>query len=254
MSIQRLSKYSSAEPFTMIPNVTISDERLGPKALGLLVFMLSKHDGWRFREQTIAKQMGVSRAQIRTAMGRLLELGYVQRYWSREDAQPVQNTVVFDICPEVRIQDSPERERSDSVPLNKTEGSKNLAEQNRPEYLVRRLVGELETEHERTVSLDSDSLGENYLTVARTASQVYDEKAYRGHVIGLTVELLERAFGPLPKNGRGMVARLVATNKPLAVLEAAARTTGAAVGSDPKYADDPLGPVRYLAGILRGGR
>jgi len=46
----------------------------------------------------------------------------------------------------------------------------------------------------------------------------------------------------------------VATNKPLAVLEAAARTTGAAVGSDPKYADDPLGPVRYLAGILRGGR
>jgi len=124
----------------------------------------------------------------------------------------------------------------------------------RGEWLVRRLVVELAEHHNRTVEPSDSSLGETYLTVARTASQVYDEKAYRGHVIGLTVELLERAFGPLPKNGRGMVARLVATNKPLAVLEAAARTTGAAVGSDPKYADDPLGPVRYLAGILRGGR
>jgi hypothetical protein len=252
MSVQRLSKYSSAEPFTMVPNATIADTRLGPKALGLLVFMLSKPDGWTFREETIAKQMGVSRAQIRTAMARLLELGYVQRFWSRGESTPVQNTVVYDILPEVRNPDNPEHGCSESVPLSKTEDSKKLA--GTGEYYVRTLAAELAEKHNREVQLSDSSLGDTYLAVARTASQVYDESVFRGQIIGLTVELLERAFGSLPKNGRGMVARLVTTNRPIVVLEAAAKTTGAAVGADERYADDPMGPVRYLSGILRSGR
>lgn len=121
-------------------------------------------------------------------------------------------------------------------------------------FYVRRLVVDLEQNHQTAVDLTADSLGENYLAVARTASQVFDEQTHRGQIIGLTVELLERAFGSMPKQARGMVARLVGTHRPMAVLEAAVRTTGASVGLDPKYADDPLGPVRYLAGILRGGR
>lgn len=122
------------------------------------------------------------------------------------------------------------------------------------EFYVRRLVVDLEQNHHTAVDLTADSLGENYLAVARTASQVFDENTHRGQIIGLTVELLERAFGSMPKQARGMVARLVGTHRPMAVLEAAVRTTGASVGLDPKYAEDPLGPVRYLAGVLRGGR
>ena len=254
MSVQRLAKYSSADPFTMVPNSTINDARLGPKALGLLVFMLSKPDGWSFREQTLATQMGVSRAQIRTAMGPLLKLGYVERVWDSENGLPVRITRVFDIQPEVRNQDNREHERSESVPVSKTEGSKNLARSSRDDFYVRRLVVDLEQNHHTAVDLTADSLGENYLAVARTASQVFDENTHRGQIIGLTVELLERAFGSMPKQARGMVARLVGTHRPMAVLEAAVRTTGASVGLDPKYAEDPLGPVRYLAGVLRGGR
>ena len=72
MPVQRLAHYRADDPYTRVPNAAIRDDRLDLKTRGLLLMMLSKPDGWSFREQTLATQMGVSRAQIRTAMGPLL--------------------------------------------------------------------------------------------------------------------------------------------------------------------------------------
>jgi len=97
MSVHRLAKYQQDDPFVRVPNVTVNDQRVGLKSLGLLVFMLSKPDGWRFRERALASQLAVSRQQIRTAMATLIELGYVERHTVVEDGVPVVETRVFDI-------------------------------------------------------------------------------------------------------------------------------------------------------------
>lgn len=256
MSVHKLAKYEKDYPYTRVPNDVIRDENLDLKSLGLLLIMLSKPNDWVFRERQLAEAANVGRDALRSAMQKLIDAGYVRRFKTCEPGEtPKWVTEVYDTPIQAKVgkAEGRENELRETRPISKTEGSKKLAD-GKGGFYVRSLAEELAEQHNREVQLSDSSLGETYLAVARTASQVFDEKTYRGQIIGLTVELLERAFGSLPKNGRGMVARLVATNKPITVLEAAVRTTGAAVGADERYADDPLGPVRYLAGILRGGR
>lgn len=107
MSVHRLSLYRSDDPFTRVPNVTINDQQLDLKARGLLVFMLSKPDGWTFRERALAEQTGVSREQIRTALARLTDAGYVRRVRRIVDGKPRLETHVFDVA---------QREGTDPVP------------------------------------------------------------------------------------------------------------------------------------------
>lgn len=97
MTVHRLALYRSDDPYTRVPNVTVNDDRLDLKALGLLVFMLSKPDGWTFRERALASQVGVSREQIRTALARLTEAGYVVRRRELENGIPKVVTEVYDV-------------------------------------------------------------------------------------------------------------------------------------------------------------
>jgi DNA-binding Lrp family transcriptional regulator len=98
MTVHRLSLYRSDDPFTRVPNVTINDQKLDLKARGLLVFMLSKPDGWTFRERALADQTGVSREQVRTALARLTAAGYVRRVRRIVDGKPRLETHVFDVA------------------------------------------------------------------------------------------------------------------------------------------------------------
>ena len=97
MTVHRLALYRSDDPFTRVPNVTINDSQLDLKARGLLVFMLSKPDGWAFRERALADQTGVSREQIRTALAKLTEAGYVRRVRKMVEGKPRIETQVFDV-------------------------------------------------------------------------------------------------------------------------------------------------------------
>lgn len=100
--------------------------------------------------------------------------------------------------------------------------------------------------------LDAERLADNYLALfgaAKKAGRDADKVA-----IGLTLGLLVKTFGPLPGQARGMVVRLVRANGPTAVMNAAVTTAGSTIGADGKYADDPMGPVRYLSGVVRGRR
>ena len=97
MSVHRLAKYRQDDPFTRIPNSAIADDQLDLKALGLLVIMLSKPDGWTFRERNLAEAAGVGRDALRTAMKTLIEAGYVHRSRVAEDGKPpITVTAVYD--------------------------------------------------------------------------------------------------------------------------------------------------------------
>jgi hypothetical protein len=98
MSVHRLAKYQTDDPFTRVPNSAINDERLDLKARGLLLLMLSKPDGWVFRERHLATIAGVGRDQLRAAMQTLIDAGYVVR--TKEAAggkPPVTVTRVYDM-------------------------------------------------------------------------------------------------------------------------------------------------------------
>jgi biotin operon repressor len=88
MSVHRLAKYQTDDPFTRVPNSAINDERLDLKARGLLLLMLSKPDGWVFRERHLAQIAGVGRDQLRAAMATLIETGYVVRTQESFDGNP----------------------------------------------------------------------------------------------------------------------------------------------------------------------
>jgi hypothetical protein len=282
VSVHRLIHKNSPDPYTRVPNAAINS--LEPKQLGVYVFMLSKPDNWRFREATIGAQMGVSRAQIRTAIAGLMAAGWVTRHKVLEHGKPVTLTAVWD----TNTHDSDEgteNERTESVPVSNERESKKADEDGGvatpltdsgdsdgepgPELSSERWASKssvLSSERSITDSsyaarlldelgdaapdLHDERLADNYLALfdaARAAGKKPEPVA-----IGLTLGLLVKTFGPLPENARGLVARLVKANGPTAVMHGAVTTVGSTVGSDVRYAEDPLGPVRYLSGVVRG--
>ncbi len=88
MSVHRLAKYQTDDPFTRVPNSAVNDERLDLKSRGLLLLMLSKPDGWVFRERHLAQIAGVGRDQLRAAMATLIAAGYVVRTQESFDGKP----------------------------------------------------------------------------------------------------------------------------------------------------------------------
>ena len=130
MSVHRLAKYQVDDPFTRVPNQAIRDPNLDLKAIGLLVVMLAKPDGWKFTERNLASEIGVGRAQLRTAMATLIDAGYVARRHEFDGDRPILVTEVYDCAqgPEtgpaandgdparVRFPDRPETEGSETEP------------------------------------------------------------------------------------------------------------------------------------------
>jgi hypothetical protein len=88
MSVHRLAKYQTDDPFTRVPNSAVNDSRLDLKARGLLLLMLSKPDGWTFRERHLATVAGVGRDALRAAMQTLIDTGYVVRTRESDDGKP----------------------------------------------------------------------------------------------------------------------------------------------------------------------
>lgn len=108
-SIHRLRKYTTNDPFTRVPNAAVNDIRLGLKGRGLLLFMLSKPCDWRFTECNLARELGVGRDQLRSAMRVCMEAGYVRRRWVSESCQPTIVTDVSDSPTFLECPDSEER-------------------------------------------------------------------------------------------------------------------------------------------------
>ena len=68
------------ERFSILDNKVIEDERLSFKARGLLIYMLSKPDDWKFYTEELAKRSnkdGIS--AIKTALNEIEDAGYLTR-------------------------------------------------------------------------------------------------------------------------------------------------------------------------------
>ncbi|HEY7821531.1 MAG TPA: GntR family transcriptional regulator [Acidimicrobiia bacterium] len=113
MTVHRLAKYQTDDPFTRVPNAAVNDDRLDLKARGLLLLMLSLPDDWVFRERHLAEKAGVGREQVRTAMRRLVEAGYVVRRREAFDGKPpITVTEVYDRAQDTEV-GKPEVGKSD---------------------------------------------------------------------------------------------------------------------------------------------
>lgn len=81
MATYRVSKAGkAAPPFTRILNDPLQDGRLSFKARGLLSYMLSKPDNFRFYLDELVKHTTEGKDSIRAGMKELEQLGYVHRY------------------------------------------------------------------------------------------------------------------------------------------------------------------------------
>lgn len=67
------------ENFTTIHNNLILDESISWKAKGILIYMLSKPVGWKYKSSEIAKNATDGRDSVRSGLKELVENGYISR-------------------------------------------------------------------------------------------------------------------------------------------------------------------------------
>lgn len=83
--------------FTQVRNDVLRDRRLSYKARGLLVFMLSFPDYWRFRVEDLQAAGPDGRHAVTTGLAELEEHGYLKRHRKRaDDGTFTTRLVVFD--------------------------------------------------------------------------------------------------------------------------------------------------------------
>lgn len=186
MTVHRLAHYRQDDPYTRVPNVTVNDPRLDLKARGLLLFMLSKPDGWHFRERLLAEHCGVSRAQIRTALATLTGLGYVRRVRFTKDGSPRVETHVFDVAQPVGTETEPPSvlnpDGPETVPLSKTESEVKLttkgdAPTKAPDHLFEAMCAACGSDPKRLTSSERGRINKA-LKDLRTVNATAEEIAY----------------------------------------------------------------------------
>lgn len=72
--------------FTQIPNSWARDSRIGFRAKGILILLMSHSDGWMTSLEEIAKQSSDGISAIRTAVEQLEEHGYLVRTKGRDNS------------------------------------------------------------------------------------------------------------------------------------------------------------------------
>ena len=123
MSVHRLAKYQTDDPFTRVPNTAINNG-LSLKALGLLVFMLSKPDGWNFTERGLMAQLDCGRHSLASGMSELIERGYVRRTSHVEANMRRWVTEVYDLpCFDFPSIELPEHRETEALSNNGTKAT-----------------------------------------------------------------------------------------------------------------------------------
>lgn len=104
-----------------IANEAVNDDRLSFRARGVLVWLLSKPDGWTFTRQSIAEHGKEGESAIRAVLVELRDAGYIVRQKTRRaDGRIVTETVLYEVppdAPEVGNQ-PPDRRLENRPPVN----------------------------------------------------------------------------------------------------------------------------------------
>lgn len=73
------SNIQAAEGFTMIPNGLIADQRVSLAAKALWAYIASKPEGWTFRRQAMASQLGIGVQYLQKLSKELIVAGWLER-------------------------------------------------------------------------------------------------------------------------------------------------------------------------------
>lgn len=82
---QTIFRKVKSREYTVIDNAVLNDKKLSFKAVGLLAFLLSKPDDWRFNYRHIATTHADGEAAVRAGMKELQKFGYLTRKRERQD-------------------------------------------------------------------------------------------------------------------------------------------------------------------------
>ena len=88
-----IRKHTKDKNFTIIDNNIFMDKNLSLKGKGLLTMLLSLPDNWAFSERGLTALSKDGRDSLRSGLDELEELGYLERYTSRNDNGQFANTV-----------------------------------------------------------------------------------------------------------------------------------------------------------------
>jgi hypothetical protein len=76
--------------FTQIPNSWARDERLGYRARGILLLLMSHQDGWKISLEHLANDGPDGITAVRTAISQLQEFGYLTRNQIRNEMNQIE--------------------------------------------------------------------------------------------------------------------------------------------------------------------
>lgn len=136
-----ITRAGSRDRFTVVHNRTIEDDRLSFRALGLLVFVLSKPDNWKTHVNHLATTHSEGREAVRSALTELETCGYVERKWMRGEgeATPSVHYLVSELpaCPEIgNPENRVPRIRDSRKPATSNEGTKEVVKTDSQQTLI----------------------------------------------------------------------------------------------------------------------
>lgn len=104
--------------FTTVHNNLILDEKLSWKAKGLLIYMLSRPAGWKYKSAEIAKNSTDGRDSVRNGLKELVENGYISR---QKNSDGSLTYYIFEDSQQNNIKDYLQKPKSENPSLEKPE-------------------------------------------------------------------------------------------------------------------------------------
>ena len=115
--------------FTVINNTAINDDRLGFRAKGVLIYILSKPDHWSVSERSLAQIGPDGRDAVATALKELATCGYLRRTKTRNaDGTFSWDSMIFDVPQAVAVEAPESPVQTEIPPVNEAEELPEVAE------------------------------------------------------------------------------------------------------------------------------
>ena len=127
MAVLRVSKSNN---YSVVHNGFINDQNISFKAKGVLLYFLSKPDGWEFYIKEIAKNSKDGIDAISSAINELEKAGYIQRVLKRNEKGALSGGYDYSVFEVPQVEEESKEEAAEKVKEEPkqdfTESGKNL--------------------------------------------------------------------------------------------------------------------------------
>lgn len=158
---------STTKNYSIIPNIGLIDPNLSAKAKGLLAYMLTLPNDWRFHQEELEKHFTDGTKSIRTALNELITQGYVVKKSLRDENGKFSGTDWI-------VYDNPTfgNRKSAKIPLNQGSQNKNAVKSAITPSCEKRNAGKRNAENGTLLSTNYT----NNLSKQRTNKQKDEEE------------------------------------------------------------------------------